>query len=118
MSSSAVVIQRRSDQELVEATLLREMVPNDLLVVESEWAVERSRIMQLMLTAGIARDQWPESLHWDWRGKAPMLRSLAATGFGLTCEQRFQGVMLTRTAPYQARLPGDKGKPLVFVDYI
>ncbi len=118
MSNATVTIQRRSDQSMVEATLLRGMVSSDLLVVESEWAVERSQMMQLMLKAGIARDQWPESLHWDWRGKAPILKSLAVTGFGVTCEQRFQGVMLTQTAPHQAKLPRDKGKPPVYVDFI
>lgn len=118
MSNITVTIKRRSDQELVEATLLRGMVPSDLLVVESEWAAERSRIMQLMLRAGVARDQWPESLHWDWRGKSSLLKSLAATCIGLTCDKQFQGVILTQSAPHLAKLPGDKGKPLVYVDFL
>ena len=100
MSSSTVTIQRRSDLELVEATLLQGLVPADLLVVESEWADERFRIMQQALQTGVPHQNRPESLHWDWRSKAPLLRTLAATGFGLTCEQQFQGVMLTQTAPH------------------
>jgi hypothetical protein len=34
------------------------------------------------------------------------------------CENEWQGVMLTKTAPHFARLPEDKGKPLVYVDYL
>ena len=61
---------------------------------------------------------WPESLHWNWSEKAYELKLLAASGFGILCEKEWQGVMLTKTAPYSARLPEDKGKPLVYVDYL
>lgn len=118
MSNATVTIERRSNQELVEATLLQGMVPNDLLVVESEWAAERSRIMQQVLLAGLPHDKRPESLHWDWRSKAPLLKSLAATCSGLAYDQQFQGVMLTQSAPHQAKLPEDKGKPLVYIDFL
>ena len=94
------------------------MAPQDLLVVENEWSPERSRIMQELLASAIPRSQWPQSLHWDWRQKAPGLRLLECTGFGIVCEQCWQGLMLTRTASYFARLAPDNGKPLVYIDFL
>ena len=35
----------------------------------------------------------PQSLHWDWRRKAPELRLLAAHGVGVVCEGRWQGLV-------------------------
>lgn len=119
MSSEAIEIQSRADGQFVAATLLSGMAATDLLVVENEWHQERSLIMQELLAAGAPRAEWPQSLHWDWSKKAPMLQLLASSGFGIVCESRWQGVMLTQVSPlHVARLGSDKGKQLVYVDFI
>jgi hypothetical protein len=116
---SGVVIQigRRPTGE-VDATLFDNMAAADLLVVENEWSAERSLIMQELLQSAVPRSQWPQSLHWNWRRKAPELRLLECSGFGVVCEQSWQGVMLTKTASYAARLKPDRGKPLVYIDFL
>lgn len=118
MSESLVSIIRRSDEVHIDARLLDEMKPQDLLVVEGEWAPERSLVMQELLRQGVPRPQWPQSLHWDWRRKAPQLSLLESTGVGIVCQQRWQGVMLTKTVSYVSQLPQDRGKPLVYIDYL
>ena len=118
MSGIETFIQRRSDKELVSATVLEGMAATDLLVVENEWRAERSSIMQELLAAGVARPNWPESLHWDWSRKVSELQLLASTGFGIVCEKRWQGVMMTKSAGYFTRLDPDKGKPLLYLDYL
>lgn len=118
MSGEAVQLQQRSDGGFVEAVLLDGMVPDDFILVGNEWASERSVVMQELLRTAVPRQRWPQSLHWDWRRKAPMLNLLEASGFGLVCNQQWQGVMLTKTVPYTARLAPDKGKPLVYVDFL
>ena len=55
MSDSIVSIIRRMRCSLVEAKLLDEMAPTDLLVVEGEWAAERSVVMQELLQKGVPR---------------------------------------------------------------
>jgi hypothetical protein len=75
-------------------------------------------IVQELLKLTVPRHLWPQSLHWDWRRKAPALQLLEASGFGIVSEQQWQGVMLTKTASYTASLPPDKGKPLVYVDFL
>jgi hypothetical protein len=119
VSSDAIEIQSRADGTFVPATLLGGMAATDLLVVENEWRSERSQIMQQLLAAGVPRVQWPQSLHWDWSKKASMLQLLETQGFGIVCEQRWQGVILTKASPvYVARLGADKGKQLVYVDFL
>ncbi len=49
MSQERIQIQSRADKSLVDAQLLRGMAPPDLLVVESSWAADQSRIMQQLL---------------------------------------------------------------------
>jgi hypothetical protein len=117
VSALAIQIGRRAGGP-VDANLLDGMAPQDLLVVENEWSAERSRIMQELLASAVPRPQWPQSLHWDWRRKAPELQLLECTGFGIVCEQSWQGLMLTRTASYRARLAPDNGKPLVYIDFL
>ena len=118
MSEEVVELIRRADRAVVEAHLYHGMKPQDLLVVEREWGLVRSLVMQQLLRCGVERQQWPQSLHWDWSRKAPELKLLESTGFGIVCEKRWQGVMLTKTASHTSQLAGDEGKPLVYVDYL
>ena len=116
--TSPVEIIRRSDGEFVEASLLEGLKPLDLLVVEREWGPKRSQQMQDLLSGSVPRSEWPESLHWDWREKARELKLLASSGFGIVFERKWQGVMLTKTASHLSQLGGDRGKPLLYVDYL
>jgi hypothetical protein len=106
---SGVVIQigRRPTGE-VDATLFGGMAPQDLFVVENEWSAERSRIMQELLQCPVRRAQWPQSLHWDWRRKAPELGLIECSGYGIACEQSWQGVMLSKTASHATWLAPDR----------
>lgn len=118
MSGQSVEIVRRADDAVVEATLYDSMRPEDLLLVERAWGPERLRLYEQLLRNGVRREEYPESLHWDWSRKANELKFLQATGFGIVCDQSWEGVMLTKTATHVARLAEDKGKPLVYVDYL
>lgn len=118
MSSERVEVVRRSDGAFVEAELLDGVRPEDLALVERAWGPTRLEIYEALLKAGVPRARWPESLHWDWTKKAPDLKLLAASGFGIVCEKKWQGLLLAKTAGHQAALSPDKGKPLVYVDYI
>lgn len=118
MSSEDVEIQRRSDGQFVEAKLLTGMVPANLLVLEASWQPLRSEVMQELLAASVPQDEWPQSILWSWARKAPQLALLAASGFGIVCQQRWEGVMLTKTEPYRVRLAPERGKPLLYVDFL
>lgn len=116
MSLTTVILLRRADDEEVVATIRDDLKPADLTAVEKEWASHRTRLRNELLRLGIDRRNWPQSLHWDWSKKAPDLKLLASTGFVIELEGTTQGVMLTKTAPFVSML--EKGKPLVYIDYL
>lgn len=113
-----IQIQLRADGRFVDAALLEGMAPADLLVVENEWSPERSAVLQELLKAGVPRPKWPQSLTWDWRKKAPLLTLLETSGFGIVQGGLWQGVILTKASTAFARLSPDKGKPLIYVDFL
>ncbi|MFO0911884.1 MAG: hypothetical protein U0795_02920 [Pirellulales bacterium] len=118
MSAETVHLIRRSDEAIIEAHLVDGLKPSDLQLVEREWGPVRSQFAQHLLSRGIERRRWPESLHWDWGKKAPELKLLEASGFGVVYGDRWQGVMLTKTVSHAARLAVQRGKPLVYVDFL
>lgn len=115
--STEIEIVRRTDNEIVSAELFDGMAPKDLLVVDQEWAPERSRMMQDLLKHAIPRADWPQSLHWNWTLKSNQLHLLANTGFGIVCEKNWQGVMLTKMG-LDSRHQKSLGKPIVYIDYL
>ena len=48
---------------------------------------------------GVGHENWPQSLHWNWQRKAPELKLLAACGVGIVFDERWQGVMMTKSIP-------------------
>lgn len=118
MTERRVDLIRREDDALVEARLLDGLVPEDLLLVERVWGPARLRLLEALLGKGVPRQAHPESLHWDWSKKAPELKLLEARGFAITCQEEWQGAMLVRTASHFTRLEADRGKPLVYGEYI
>ena len=115
--STEVEIVRRTDNEIVSAALFEGMAPKDLLVVDQEWAPERSSLMQELLKHAIPRADWPQSLHWNWSLKSKQLQLLANTGFGIVCDKKWQGIMLTKLG-LDSRHPDATGKPIVYIDYL
>lgn len=119
MSRAPVDLIRRSDGALVEATLIDGVQPEDLVFVERDsWGRVRAQIRGKLRAGSVPRAEWPQSLHWDWSRKAAELTLLEVTGFAILCDEDWQAIMLTKTASYTARLSADKGKPLVYIDYI
>jgi hypothetical protein len=116
MNGSPIHIFRRAKQELLVATLRTGIKPEDLVAIEREWGPFRVKLRQELTKRGIERKKWPQSLHWDWSGKGPDLKLLESSGYAIDYQGATQGIMLTKTASYVSRL--DKGKPLVYIDYL
>ncbi len=66
MSRESASLIRRADNQVVEATLLGGLTPNDLLLVERGWSIKRQEMMRELLARSVPRQNWPQSLHWDW----------------------------------------------------
>lgn len=119
MSSQPIQILSNETNEFVAATMLSGIAASDLFRLEDEWHPARSEVRQQLLARNIPHKDWPESLHWDWARKAPVLRLLQYQGFGVVYGGQWQGCMLTIESPvHVCRLNLDKGKPLVYVDFL
>ena len=118
MSTRTTQLVDGASGNLVEAQLHDELEAQDLLLVERVWSAHRAKLMASLLHAGVMRRDWPQSLHWDWGRKAPELKLLVNSACGLVCQDEWQALMITKTQPYQARLGDDRGKALVYVDFL
>ncbi len=118
MNTEAIQIVRKSDRSQVDCQLLSNLKPSDLLMVERQWEPARQLIHQHLLAAGTDRSCWPESLGWDWKRKAPLLAQLAIGGYGIVESNAWQAVCLVDCVSHHSCLPGQLGKPLVYLDFI
>jgi hypothetical protein len=118
VSARSVELVRRHPPGFVAATLHEGLRPSDVLVVERAWAEHRARLIAGLSERDVPRSEWPQSLHWNWEAKAPELLLLQASCAGIFCEDRWQGLMMTKTAAHVATLAPDVGKPLVYVDFL
>lgn len=83
--------------------------------VEEAWSGTRIAGAARLQQAGL---MVPEHWHWDWRRKSAKLKLLAFRCFGIECHDEIQGLMMTSTAKYAAKLDPDAGKPLVYIEYL
>lgn len=118
MKSISTELARRTGDgwEPVGATLVID-VPIDVIeATELAWAVPRLEGARRLQAAG---QTVPEHWHWDWKtNKAPKLQLLNYRSAGIDVEGEMQGLMMVSLASQLARLPPDKDKPLVYVDYV
>jgi len=100
---------------LVEASLYDGITEAHLKDVEKSWMPKlRSELQRLRATGR----PHPQSSHWNWRDKVEHMRGLLAyRGFAVVHEGHTQGLMLVKTT-HPCRLPIQRGKPLVYVDYL
>jgi hypothetical protein len=108
----------RATGAFVEILLYDGLRQEDLNLVEEQWRPARAQLATELTQSGVERRAWPQSMHWDWGNKVPELELLMVTGFAAVHGDSWEGVMLTKTLPHVSRLGEDRGKPLVYVDYI
>ncbi len=103
----------------VEAELWDDISPEHVALWTKDWKPGIDALRERLTQDDVPRDKWPQDLHWDWSEKADATRAmLAYQRFALTCEGRLQGLMLVNLVKSTARLPGQHGKHLVYVDFV
>lgn len=61
----------------------------------------------------------PAYVHWDWRQKSRLLGRLDVTFYGIRCSGLLQGLMMVDAGTMErCRVQDDKGKELIYVDYV
>lgn len=106
----SVVFLRDQRGELVEALLADGIAEQHLVDVEERW--------RPMLEASRASRRRLEHAHWNWRAKMAAIRTLLAyRSFAVEQAGVTQGLMSVSTTE-SARLADQKGKPLIYVEYL
>lgn len=118
MSTRIVTILDNERDVPIEAALRDDLTPDQLLEAEKEWRPARMELLRRCKEKGIDPSDWPQHWHWDWASKANHLGMLAYNTFGIFVEGKWQGMMMSTTAGHQARLDPDKGKPLVYGEFL
>lgn len=102
----------------VEAFLHDEIADQHIADWRSSWKPEIDARRQDLIARNVPLQEWPQSLHWDWARKTESRSGqLAFQGFAIVCNGVTQGMMqvdLRRAA----RIDGQVGKPLVYVQYL
>ena len=101
------------------AELLDAITEAQLTDWEGEWRPEFFKAMQRLRRAGVERRLWPQSRHWNWRNKAAALHGMLGNpGFSIVCQGVTQGMMIVDTVMKRCRIDSQKGKDLVYVEYL
>lgn len=105
--------------ESQRAELWDAITEQQLVDWEGEWMPELFKALQRLRRARVPRKSWPQSRHWDWRRKTAALQGmLAHPGFSLICDGVTQGMMIVDLTTKRCRLEAQKGKNLVYVEYL
>lgn len=118
MSTRPTQLIVAASRELIDATLITELPATELVLIQDEWDSHKKTIRRRLQDAGVPPEQWPESLHWDWANKVESLKTLAVQAAGIRVGDSWQAVMITNTVKHVARHEQDRGKPLVYVEYL
>ena len=105
-------------KRLVEAELLDEITLDHFLETQREWRPVGLAATEQLINEGAPSETLPRHFHWDWSSKEAELQVLAFSFFGLTYNEKLQGLMKLDLTSRHARLPGQNGKPAVYVDYL
>jgi hypothetical protein len=85
---------------------------------EALWRPALDEAIKRLHAAGVPRQQWPQSRHWDWRAKLAAIEQLLANqAFSIVCGGQTQGLMIINLTT-AARVDSQRGKPLVYIEYL
>ena len=115
---AVAIIDRRTGNS-VTAILHKELNEMELIDVEIVWAPERLRALRELRQKGVPASSLPQHVHWNWAVKAVERSSLLAfRSYGIEADGKMQGLMMVCLTGKNSRLDSDKGKPLVYVDFV
>ena len=106
-------------QEGVPAELWNSITEQQLADWEALWKPALAEALQRLHRAGVPYQRWPQSRHWDWRGKMAAIQGLLANPrFSVMCSGVTQGLMILETTRRRCRIEAQKGKNLVYVEFV
>lgn len=117
-SVSKVYLLQIATGKAVEAELHDGVTEQQLEDWETKWVPVLFARQQQLVRAGVPLAGWSQSRQWSWRDKMARIECLLAyQTFCIVCECVTQG-MIQIDMTKSARLDGQSGKPLVYIEYL
>ena len=117
MKQTKIPIYDNIQKKFVDADLVED-VPLDMIIkANAQWVRIRQQHRDRCRQQGLP---YPEHSHWNWDEKAKRSEALhmIQTRFGIVCQNEIQGLMIVESAMNFAKLPPDKGEPLLYVQFL
>jgi len=120
MTSNPITIGLRDLHrgETVDALLHSGLTEEQLRTAQSDWESIRKGSIERLLQQGYPLEELPKHWGWDWTRKISRLGNPLFGFYGIECEGKMQGLLEVAKEGRFARLPSQKGKPLIYVKYI
>lgn len=118
-----IEIYDRFAQALVTASFHDDVTGEQLAEAEAQWKPFREAAVERLLAMGKTKAEiykMIQHVHWDWARKAQSVMQgfLGIRCFGIEREGKWQGLTMLELAAHQAQLEPDKGKSLVYVEFL
>jgi hypothetical protein len=104
--------------EVVDALLHVGLTEEQIRTAQEEWEPFRKEAIERLLSRGYTLDQLPKHWGWDWTRKIRQLGNPLLGFYGVECGGKMQGLLEVAKEGYLAKLPVQKGKPLIYVKYL
>lgn len=104
--------------EPVDALLYAGLTEDQIRAAQSDWEPIRKEAIERLHDQGVSFEALPKHWGWDWTRKISRLGSKVLGFYGIECAGQMQGMMEAAKEGYLAKLPAQKGKPLIYVRYI
>lgn len=115
--SDLYLLDGRSGKD-VPAVLLDTIGDKQLDDWEHEWVPFMHKRVNELTESGASIRDVAQTLRWDWNRKVVRGQGLlSSAGFSVISRKCTQGMMLVELT-HVARLPGQRRKPIVYVDYL
>jgi hypothetical protein len=105
-------------QAVVDALLHVGLSEEQIRAAQSDWEPIRKGAIERLHKEGVPLDSLPKHWGWDWTRKVSRLGSKVFGFYGIECDGKMQGMLEVAKEGYLAKLPSQKGKPLIYVRYI
>lgn len=106
------------NSEAVDALLHMGLTEQQIKNAQAEWEPVRKQSIETLHEQGHPLGELPKHWGWDWTRKISRLGNPLFGFYGIECEGKMQGLLEVAKEGYLAKLPIQKGKPLIYVKYI
>lgn len=115
--SEQVPLYDNGRKTVVYASMIEGIDQELIADTAAKWKTERRKFASKRYALGLSM---PEHSHWDWNAKAAqaMLHCDFQSVFSIEYGGEIQGLMLVDFAMHLAILPSQRGKPLLYIDYL